>query len=105
MPTAGAYFVDGKPWPQSEWSNELYEPSPGIWVPRRGTVQVILGDKDSTFAGSPLGTTTLEIDVEHAQFNTNIDAAVFDIDFPAGLTVVDQGDCTNIHLPSRTSVR
>jgi len=89
MPTRGAYLLDDDPWPQCEWSNELYEPSPGIWVPRAGTVQVILRDKDSPFAGTPMGKVTLAIDLKRSQFNTSIDAAVFNIDFPPGLTVLD----------------
>ena len=88
MPTRGAYLIKGYRWPQSEWKNKLYEPIPGIWVPKAGTFRVILWfDKDSPFAGTPVGTETLEIDVTRARFNTHIDDAVFNIDFPPGLTV------------------
>lgn len=90
MPTRGAYLLDGEPWPQSEWTNELYEPSPGIWVPKGGTVEVILRtNKDSPFAGTPIGRSMLVIDVGSARFNRDIEASVFDVEFPPGLTVLD----------------
>jgi hypothetical protein len=94
MPNRVVYLLHGETVPQSEWTNELYEPSPGVWVPRRATIKVFLHQKDSPLHGSVAAEKTVEIDTEQSHFNVAIDRALFDLQFPPGVKVLDEATST-----------
>ncbi len=77
------------PIPQSRYTNDLAEVSPGLWAPVRSRVAVFVRDKESKYYGKELGYLLAEVDLPRARFNVDLDSKVFELEFPTGVLVHD----------------
>ena len=89
MPVKVTYLLQDSDVPQSQWTNELYEPQEGLWVPRKSVMNVYCRDKDTPHHGEIVGQKVVSIDTTQASFNTPIDPSVFSPDIPPGYEVHD----------------
>lgn len=90
MPNKITYSLSGSSVPQSEWSNELFQPISDVWVPINSSMKIFVRDENSKYFGKVLGEKRMVLDPNKSRFNIVLDQQLFSPSIPEGYKVTDE---------------